>query len=114
MRDVLLLDRSDLGIKLTSERVREQRTDIHVVVMRLLLRCDECQRVELGQWRCSGSVERSPHIVFRRAMFDHCRPAGQYVGIALQDVVGVLAFQAIEQSREAIHVVLAAPRAQQG
>ena len=38
-------------------------------------------------------------------MFDDSRPTRQHVGVALQDVVRVLAFQAIEQRRESMHVI---------
>jgi len=73
--------------------------------VRLLLGGHQRQRVELGQRRRTGAIERPPHIVLGRAMLDDGRPARQHIRVALQNIVGVLAFEPVEQRGEAMHVV---------
>ena len=45
LRDVLLLDRGDLGVELARHRIGEHRADVHVVVVRLMLGGHDGERV---------------------------------------------------------------------
>jgi hypothetical protein len=102
---MLLLDRGDLGVQLACHRVRVHRADVHVEVVRLLLGRHDGERVQLGERRGLAPVVGLAQVVDRRAMLVDRRPPGQDVGVALQDVVRVLALEPVEQRGVAVHVV---------
>jgi hypothetical protein len=103
--DVLLLDRGDLGVELARERIGERGPHRHVVVAGLVLGAEDRDRVQLGADVGLGPVVRRAHVVDGVAVLDRGRSAGQHVGVALQDVVGIAALHPIHERGVAIEVV---------
>ncbi len=102
---VLLFHRGDFGIQLARQRVGEQRADVHVVVVGLVFRAGDKRRVDLGNERGGVLLVVVADVVFRMTMVLRCFPPGHDIGIALQDVVGILALEAIEHRRVAVQVI---------
>src|SRR5690606_16737115 len=96
---VLLFHRSDLGIQLPRHRVGEQRADVHVVIVGLVFRAGDQRCVDLGDQRSVVLLVVVADVVFRVTMVLGRLATGNDVGVALQDIVGILAFQAIEHGR---------------
>src|SRR5690606_4263814 len=89
--DVLFLHRGDLGVQLTGQGIGEGRPDGHVVVVGLVFGGGDHRRVDLGDQLGLVALVVVAQVVLRGAVVLGGRPAGDDVGIALQDVVGVLA-----------------------
>ena len=105
LRDVLLLDRGDLGVELTGDRVAEERPDVHVVVVRLVLGRDQGIGVQLGEGMRRGRIVRPAQVVERMPVLDHRRPAGSNVRVRLRDVVRIAAFQAVVERCVSVQMV---------
>src|SRR5690606_33458523 len=90
--DVLLLDRGDLRVQLARQRVGEGRADGHVVVVGLVFGGGDHGRVDLGDQRRRVALVVVAQVVFRGAVVLGGDAPGHDVRVALQDVVGVLAF----------------------
>lgn len=105
LRDMLLLDRGNLGVQLARHRVRVLRPDIGVVVVGLVLGGHDGRGVQFADRVSLGAVIMLAQIVLGRPMLIHGGPARNDVGMGLQDVVRILAFQAIEQRRIAVEMV---------
>lgn len=102
---VLFLDRGNLGIQLASQRVGEGRADVHVVVVSLVLGGRDHRRMDLGDQCRALALVAVAQIVLGRAMVLGGRAAGNDVGVALQNVVGILAFETVEHRRVAIEMI---------
>ena len=102
---VLLLDRRNLRIQLARDRVGEHRADGHVVVVRLMLAGHDGERVELRDRLGASSIVGTAEIVQWVPMLPHGGPPRDDIGVALDQPVGVFAFDTVHQGRVAIEVV---------
>src|SRR5690606_11335896 len=78
---------------------------VHVVVVGLVLGPGNQRRVDLGDQRRLGLVVVLPQVVLRRAVMLGGRATGDQIGIALQDVVCILAFKPVQHRGISIQMI---------
>src|SRR5690606_10266326 len=103
--DVLLFDGGNLRVSGAGHRVRKGGTDVHVVIPGLVFTGHDGEGVHLGDGRGRLAIVVIAQVVFRMAVFIGSGSAGDDVRVALQDVVGVSAFNPIHERRVAVRVV---------
>lgn len=103
--DVLLLDGQDLGVQRPRHRVGVGRPEIHVEVVGLVLGGEDGECVETADGRSRVAVVMLAKVVFGVSVLVDGRPPHGDVSVALSDVVGVLAFQPVQQRRIAVEVI---------
>ena len=101
----ILDEREDWLDDLALKRIGEQRADVHVVIMGLVLGCSNHRCMDLGDQCGLLFLVAFAQIIVRMTMMLGGLPTRHDVGVALEDVIRILAFEAIEHRGIAVQVI---------